>query len=205
MGKFKFIFLLILALVLVCGVVMVAEAPTSFDDSLTLIPTDASGDVITSNCENGTCLVDTNESNDNSTKETVKKESHDDKINYDSKYYEGSYIEGLYFCNDLEHAFKDAKAHHRNVMIVFDGAACIYCEYLKEDTLTDPAVQKEINDNYIILITETSQSPELTSQLNIYGTPTTVILDENGKELGRIEEYEPPEEFLAHLKEISGK
>ncbi len=203
MGKFKFIFLLILALVLVCGVVMVAEAPTSFDDSLTLIPTDASDDVNSSNCENGTCLI--NESNDNSTKETVKKESQDDKINYDSKYYEGSYIEGLYFCNDLEHAFKDAKAHHRNVMIVFDGAACIYCEYLKEDTLTDSAVQKEINDNYIILITETGQSPELSSQLNIYGTPTTVIFDENGNELGRIEEYEPPEEYLANLKEISGK
>ena len=188
---------------------MVVEAPTSFDDSLTLIPTDASGDVDSSNCENGTCLVDDSNNADslktNSAKETVKKEINGDKINYDSKYYEGSYIEGLYFCNDLEHAFKDAKEHHRNVMIVFDGAACIYCEYLKEDTLTDSAVQKEINDNYIILITETGQSPELSSELNIYGTPTTVILDENGKELGRIEEYEPPEEFLDHLKEISGK
>ena len=90
-------------------------------------------------------------------------------------------------------------------MIVFDGAACIYCDYLKEDTLSDSAVQKEINDNYIILITQTSESPELTSQLNIYGTPTTVILDEDGNELGRIEGYETPEEYLAHLKEISGK
>lgn len=90
-------------------------------------------------------------------------------------------------------------------MIVFDGAACIYCEYLKEDTLTDSAVQKEINDNYIILITETSESPELSSQLSVYGTPTTVIFDENANELGRIEEYETPEEYLAHLKEISGK
>ena len=209
MGKFKFILLLFLALVLVCGIIMVAEAPTSFDDSLTLMPTDTSVDVDSSNCENGTCVVDdsnkTDSSNTNSTKETVKKESHDDKINYDSKYYEGSYIEGLYFCNDLEHAFKDAKAHHRNVMIVFDGAACIYCEYLKEDTLTNAAVQKEINDNYIILITETGQSPELSSQLNIYGTPTTVIFDEDANELGRIEDYEPPEEYLAHLKEISGK
>ena len=39
MGKFKFIFLLILALVLVCGIVMVVDAPSSFDDSLSLIPT----------------------------------------------------------------------------------------------------------------------------------------------------------------------
>ena len=54
------------------------------------------------------------------------------------------------------------------------------------------------------MITETSESPELTSQLNVYGTPTTVILDENANELGRIEEYEPPEEYLAHMKEISG-
>ena len=188
---------------------MVVDAPNSFDDSLMSIPSSDSVDADSSNCENGTCLVDSNstnaKSNGDSTKETQDKGNHDDEIDYDSKYYEGSYIDGLYFCTDLEHAFKDAKAHHRNVMIVFDGAACIYCEYLKEDTLTDSLVQKEINDNYIILITETGQSPELSSQLNIYGTPTTVIFDENGKELGRIEEYEPPEEFLANLKEISGK
>ncbi len=203
MGKFKFLIILILALFLVCGIVMVVDAPSSFDDSVSLIPTsDSSVYADSSNCENGSCLVDS-KTNDNSAK-TSDKDSKDDKINYDSKYYVGSYIDGLYFCNDLNQAFKDAKAHHRNVMIVFDGAACIYCEYLKEDTLTDPAVQKEINDNYIILITETSESPELTSQLNVYGTPTTVILDENANELGRIEEYEPPEEFLAHMKEISG-
>ena len=203
MGKFKFLIILILALFLVCGIVMVVDAPSSFDDSVSLIPTsDSSVDADSSNCENGICLADSNKTN-NSAK-TADKDSKDDKINYDSKYYVGSYIDGLYFCNDLNQAFKDAKAHHRNVMIVFDGAACIYCEYLKEDTLTDPAVQKEINDNYIILITETSESPELTSQLNVYGTPTTVILDENANELGRIEEYEPPEEYLAHMKEISG-
>ena len=204
MGKFKFLIILILALFLVCGIVMVVDAPSSFDDSVSLIPTsDSSVDADSSNCENGICLADSNKTN-NSAK-TADKDSEDDKINYDSKYYEGSYIEGLYFCNDLKQAFKDAKAHHRNVMIVFDGAACIYCEYLKEDTLTDSAVQKEINDNYIILITETSESPELSSQLNIYGTPTTVIFDENTNELGRIDGYEPPEEYLAHLKEISGK
>ena len=203
MGKFKFLIILILALFLVCGIVMVVDAPSSFDDSVSLIPTsDSSVDADSSNCENGSCLVDS-KTNDNSAK-TSDKDSKDDKINYDSKYYVGSYIDGLYFCNDLNQAFKDAKAHHRNVMIVFDGAACIYCEYLKEDTLSNPAVQKEINDNYIILITETSESPELTSQLNVYGTPTTVILDENANELGRIEEYEPPEEYLAHMKEISG-
>ena len=154
MGKFKFLIILILALFLVCGIVMVVDAPSSFDDSVSLIPTsDSSVDADSSNCENGICLADSNKTNN----------------------------------SDLKHAFEDAKAHHRNVMIVFDGAACIYCEYLKEDTLTDSAVQKEINDNYIILITETSESPELSSQLSVYGTPTTVIFDENANELGRIE------------------
>lgn len=203
MGKFKFLIILILTLFLVCGIVMVVDAPSSFDDSVSLIPTsDSSVDADSSNCENGVCFVDSNKTEDNS--KNADKGSKADKMNYDSKYYEGSYIDGLYFCNDLKQAFKDAKAHHRNVMIVFDGAACIYCDYLKEDTLSDSAVQKEINDNYIILITQTSESPELTSQLNIYGTPTTVVLDEDGNELGRIDGYETPEEYLAHMKEISG-
>ena len=203
MGKFKFLIILILALFLVCGIVMVVDAPSSFDDSVSLIPTsDSSVDADSSNCESGTCLVDSNKTDDNSVK-TVGKNSKDDKINYDSKYYVDDFIDGLYFCNDLEYAFKEAKAHNRNVMIIFDGAACIYCEYLKEGTLTDPSVQKEINENNILLITESSESPELFQQLDVYGTPTTVILDPDGNELGRIDGYEPPEEYLRDLKEIN--
>ena len=203
MGKFKFLIILILALFLVCGIVMVVDAPSSFDDSVSLIPTsDSSVDAESSNCVNGTCLVDSNKTDDNSVK-TVGKNTKDDKINYDSKYYVDDFIDGLYFCNDLEYAFKEAKDHNRNVMIIFDGAACIYCEYLKEGTLTDLSVQKEINENNIILITESSTSPELFQQLDVYGTPTTVILDQDGNELGRIDGYEPPEEYLRDLKEIN--
>ena len=202
MGKFKFISILILAVVCICGIIMVVDAPTSFDESMNLIPISDSENVNQSDCENGTCSVDSNI--DNSLSNSNDKDN-PEEINYDSKYYEGSYIEGLYFCNDLEKAFKDAKAHHRNVMIIFDGAACIYCEYLKDQTLTDSAVQKEINENDIILITETSQSPELADELDIHGTPTTVIFDENGKELDRLEGYAPPDEYLAYLKEINGK
>lgn len=203
MGKFKFLIILILALFLVCGIVMVVDAPSSFDDSVSLIPTsDSSVDADSSNCVNGTCLVDSNKNDDNSVK-TVAKNGKDDKLNYDSKYYVDDFIDGLYFCNDLEYAFKEAKAHNRNVMIIFDGAACIYCEYLKEGTLTDPSVQKEINENNILLITESSESPELFQQLDVYGTPTTVILDPDGNELGRIDGYEPPEEYLRDLKEIN--
>ena len=203
MGKFKFLIILILALFLVCGIVMVVDAPSSFDDSVSLIPSDSSVDADSSNCENGTCLVDSNKTDDNSVK-TVGKNGKDDKINYDSKCYVDDFIDGLYFCNDFEYAFKEAKAHNRNVMIIFDGAACIYCEYLKEGTLTDPSVQKEINENNILLITESSESPELFQQLDVYGTPTTVILDPDGNELGRIDGYEPPEEYLRDLKEING-
>lgn len=205
MGKFKFLIILILALFLVCGIVMVVDAPSSFDDSVSLIPTsDSSVNAESSNCVNGTCLVDSNKTDDNSVK-TVGKNTKDDKINYDSKYYVDDFIDGLYFCNDLEYAFKEAKAHNRNVMIIFDGAACIYCEYLKEGTLTDPSVQKEINENNILLITESSSSPELFQQLDVYGTPTTVILDQDGNELGRIDGYEPPEEYLRDLKEINSQ
>lgn len=206
MGKFKFIFILVLALFLICGIAAVVDAPNSFDGSLNLIPVSDSSvsqsdsSVNQSDCENGTCSVDLNKSDDNSSDE-----SSDDEMDYDSKYYDDSLIDGLYFCNDLEHAFKDAKQHHKNVMIIFDGAACIYCEYLKDEGLTDSDIQKEINENDILLMTYTSDSPELSQKLEIYGTPTTVIFDENGTELGRIEGYESPEQFLSELKEYNGK
>ena len=95
MGKFKFLIILILALFLVCGIVMVVDAPSSFDESVSLIPTsDSSVDADSSNCVNGTCLVDSNKTDDNSVK-TVDKDSKDDKINYDSKYYVDDFIDVL--------------------------------------------------------------------------------------------------------------
>ena len=73
MGKFKFISLIIIALFLICGIVMFVDAPTSFDDSLSLIPTSDSSVDVNQNCENGTCLVDSNsndtKSEDNSAKQ----------------------------------------------------------------------------------------------------------------------------------------
>lgn len=212
MGKFKFIFILIVALVFICGIVMVVEAPTSFDDSLSLIPvSDSNSAINVSDCANGSCLVDSNgryavsnSSNSSNFNANANKENHDDQMDYDSKYYDDSFIEGLYFCNNLEQAFKDAQAHNKNVMIIFDGAACIYCEYLKDEGLTDSDVQKEINENDILLITQTSESPELASQLNIHGTPTTVIFDKDGNELGRIVGYDNPQQYLSELKEYNG-
>ena len=66
------------------------------------------------------------------------------------------------------------------------------------------AVSLQLSQNNILLITESSESPELFQQLDVYGTPTTVILDQDGNELGRIDGYEPPEEYLRDLNEING-
>ena len=52
------------------------------------------------------------------------------------------------------------------------------------------------------MITETSESPELSAQLDVHGTPTTVIFDENGKELDRVEGFAPPDEYLNILKDV---
>ena len=71
---------------------MVVDAPSSFDDSVSLIPSDSSVDADSSNCESGTCLVDSNKTDDNSVK-TVGKNGKDDKINYDSKYYVDDFID----------------------------------------------------------------------------------------------------------------
>lgn len=210
MAKFKLIFILVITLVFIFGILMVLDVHTSFDDSTSLIPSsNSSDDINQSNYENGSSSADSNNNNNtnaNSTSNTnTNKNSPGDKIDYDSKYYDSSYIKGLYLCNDLEQAFKDAKAHHRNVMIVFDQGTCINCEYLKEKGLRDSKIQKEINENFIILIVDTSSNPELASKLNIYGTPTTVILDENGNELHRTVGYESPSKYLNELKEASSK
>ena len=55
--------------------------------------------------------------------------------------YDDKYIDGLNVSFDLEQSLNDAKLENKTVMIIFDQSSCIYCDMLKENTLTDSKVQ----------------------------------------------------------------
>ena len=45
-----------------------------------------------------------------------------------------------------------SQSHDRNVMLIFDQDSCVYCDLFKQNVLSDKAVQKELNDSFIVVM-----------------------------------------------------
>lgn len=103
---------------------------------------------------------------------------------------------------NLKQALNDAKIENKKVLLIFDQDNCYYCDLFKEDTLSNSDVQEILNKKYIVVTVDINKEGTLANKFKIFGTPSTIFLNKNGKELHRIEGYVPADEFLNSLKEI---
>lgn len=110
--------------------------------------------------------------------------------------------EGLNAISNITQALDNATLENKTVMLVFDQDSCYYCDLFKNDVLSDENVQKELNEKYIVAVSDVNQEPQLAGQLRVVGTPTIVFLDSNASEINRIDGYLPADEFLDVIKEI---
>ena len=111
-------------------------------------------------------------------------------------------INGLNTTDDLNQALKDAKDLNKTVAIVFDQDSCVYCEMLKDDVLSNPQVQKVLNEKCIVVIVDVNKNPDVASKYKVFGTPVTVFVKSDGSEISRVEGYLPANEFLNSIKGI---
>ena len=110
--------------------------------------------------------------------------------------------DGLNATSNITQALDNATLENKTVMLVFDQDSCYYCDLFKNDVLSDENVQKELNEKYIVAVSDVNQEPQLAGQLRVVGTPTIVFLDSNASEINRIDGYLPADEFLDVIKEI---
>lgn len=115
---------------------------------------------------------------------------------------ENTTISGLNVTQDIDWAFSESQNQNRNLLIIFDQDSCVYCDMLKENTLSDSKVQKELNENYIVLLVDINKDYKLAEEYKVFGTPAVHIISPNGKDIGKIEGYVESDEFLSALKEI---
>jgi thioredoxin-related protein len=111
-------------------------------------------------------------------------------------------IDGLNTTDNLSQAIEDGEIQNRTVMAIFSQDNCYYCDIFKEDTSANPDVQKLLNEDFIVADIDINKQPEIAAYYQVFGTPTTIVLYDNGDEQLRIEGYVPSEEFLHDLKEI---
>lgn len=115
---------------------------------------------------------------------------------------DNSQIAGLNVTTDIDAAFNASQSQNRTLMIVFDQDSCVYCDLFKSDVLSNPQVQKELNENYVVLLVDINKNPDIAAKYKVYGTPTTQFIDSSGRQIHKIEGYIDSAEFLKTLKEI---
>lgn len=116
--------------------------------------------------------------------------------------FDNETILGLNVTTDVDDAFKESQNLNKSVALVFDQDSCVYCDMLKQDTLSNADVQSELNENYIVVLVDINKNHDIASQYQIFGTPSIQFLDGDGNDIGKIEGYLDSDEFLDELREI---
>ena len=116
--------------------------------------------------------------------------------------FENNSISGLNITTDVDGAFDISQNENKTLAIIFDQDSCVYCEMLKDDVLSNPDVQKQLNENFVVVLVDINKNPEIAAKYDVYGTPTVQFVDSNGQEINKIEGFVDSNELLQILKEI---
>jgi thioredoxin-related protein len=119
---------------------------------------------------------------------------------------------------DLPKAIEEAKAENKLVMVDFTGSDwCGWCIKLDKEVFSQTAFIDYANKNVVPVKIDFPRKLEQSEELkkanralqqkyNIKGYPTIVVLNSEGKEIGRLG-YEPggPKAFIRSLEKVKGE
>ena len=52
-------------------------------------------------------------------------------------------------------------------VIFFDQASCAYCDMLKNNVLSNSDVQKQLNENYVVLFVDINENPKFADKYRV--------------------------------------
>ena len=104
-------------------------------------------------------------------------------------------------------AMQQANAEHKPVIVDFGAAWCGACNELAKHTFADSSVRAEAGRFVAVKVDatddENDQINKIKEKYHVVGLPTVVVLDSNGNEKIRFNEFVPPERFLAAIKSVN--
>ncbi len=102
----------------------------------------------------------------------------------------GSFVFSLQFRTDWKQALKEAKESHKGAFFVFHTDWCPHCRHLLSTTLKDSKMLSYFEkEGYILISVNPEKDREAESTFRVYGYPTMIVFDKNGKEIDRILGY----------------
>ena len=108
---------------------------------------------------------------------------------------------------DLLQKLSSAKANHKPVLLEFWASWCPSCQLLDDKIFSNPAVQRNLRsvESIRINLTDKLESQmQIADYFNVYGTPTFIMFDHNGKEAnsGRFNNGISVEEFTNAIQTL---
>ncbi len=106
-------------------------------------------------------------------------------------FYEGEYADAL----------KHAKELHKPVFIDFYADWCTPCKQMEKYAFNDEEVYTHINNNFVAVKVnvEYFTGMDIADQFHIKTYPTIIILDQRGREKGRVTGYQTTKELLQFI------
>lgn len=106
--------------------------------------------------------------------------------------------------NPLSAAKKRARDEGKGLVIYFFSEYCRYCIKMEKDVLSDKEIRDILKKELVYLKIDIDKDPGVTREQSIFGYPTTIFAEHNGKTIVKIPGYIPKKEFkkiLFFLKE----
>lgn len=102
---------------------------------------------------------------------------------------------------DFSSALERARKENKPVLVNFYADWCVWCKRLESTTLRDGKVASMLQNQMVpISLDVEGDGRELSNQYRVDGLPTILVLDGEGRELGRIPGYMPPAGFLEQVQ-----
>lgn len=102
---------------------------------------------------------------------------------------------------DLDDALERARAEDKAVLVNFYADWCVWCQRLDATTLRDANVASLLSDRVVtVKLDVDGDGEDVSAAYGVEALPTVLVLDAEGREIGRIPGYQPPAGFLEALE-----
>jgi thiol:disulfide interchange protein len=102
---------------------------------------------------------------------------------------------------DFSSALERARKEDKPVLVNFYADWCVWCKRLESTTFRDGKVASMLQNQMVpISLDVEGDGRDLSNQYRVDGLPTIIVVDGDGRELGRIPGYMPPAGFLEQIQ-----